>query len=88
MNTAEKQPIGCCYICSQGWAVIVQEILTRTYFVYCNECETEWTNPIDYQKQQNETRFTYGEFREPDDKEILQIGWEPYLDQRLKKSCT
>lgn len=80
----QKQPIGECYVCSQGWAVIMREISTGTHFVYCNECETEWNDPVDFNKRHNEKRFVYGNAYEPDDEELAAIGWERYVDRKLK----
>lgn len=85
MNLRQKQPVGNCYVCSQGWSIIVQEVSTQKYFIYCDECETEWTNPLDFKNRKNETRFTYGEFREPTDEEVNSIKWDEYLDMDLKK---
>lgn len=80
----ERQPIGNCCICSQGWAVVVQEISSQNCFVYCNECEAEWDHPEDFLSKQDGEWFKYGKVTEPNDKEVLRIGWDKYISQELK----
>lgn len=84
MDYFKKHPVGNCCVCSQGWVVIVREISSQKYFVYCNECETEWGHPKDFIFQQNSSRFQFEDFFEPSDEEILNIGWNIYIDQKLK----
>lgn len=84
MELFERQPIGNCWVCSQGWAVVVQEISSQKYFVYCNECETEWDHPVVFLSKQGGSRFKYGVISEPDDKEVTSIGWDKYINQELK----
>lgn len=84
MGLFERQPVGDCWVCSQGWAVVVKEISTNKYFVYCNECEAEWDDPECFLSKQNGTRFKYGSISEPDDREVSCIGWNKYINQELK----
>ncbi|WDF49943.1 hypothetical protein PQ460_18400 [Paenibacillus sp. KACC 21273] len=83
MDYFEKYPIGNCCVCSQGWVVIVKEISIPKYFVYCNECETEWAHPEDFILRQKSSRFKYEDFSEPNDKEVIDIGWYKYIDQTM-----
>ncbi|THF72495.1 hypothetical protein [Cohnella fermenti] len=84
MGLFERQPIGNCWVCSQGWAVIVKEISSQKYFVYCNECEAEWDTPEEFLSRREGSRFKYGVVSEPNDKEVLGIGWDKYINKELK----
>jgi hypothetical protein len=77
-------PIATCHICKQGWVVIVKEIATNKFLVYCNECEAEWDNPESYFDKEESTLFNFGRVTEPDGKAIKELGWEKFINQDLK----
>lgn len=83
MSSIKEQPVGNCCVCSQGWIIIVKEISSQKYFVYCDECEIEWDNPEDFLTNQEGTRFKYGFIIEASEQEVVDIGWYKYIDQTM-----
>ena len=67
-----------CPICNQGWVQIVKEIETEVLFLLCEECESEWNNPQEIEKE-NCTRDTYGFITTPTYSEIMEKGWQKFI---------
>ncbi|WP_138756392.1 hypothetical protein [Paenibacillus sinopodophylli] len=84
----EEYPVSNCNVCSQGWILIVEEQKTSTCFLYCNECETEWDNPIEFFAGKEGTKNKYGVVREATDWHIKDIGWDKYINNDLKNRLT
>ncbi|MDN4617215.1 hypothetical protein QCD85_03865 [Paenibacillus sp. PsM32] len=83
MSSVKEQPVGKCCVCSQGWIIVVKEISSQKYFVYCDECEIEWDHPEDFLTNQKGTRFKYGFIIEASKQEVVDIGWYKYIDQTM-----
>ena len=71
--------IGVCKICHQGYLQIVKDIETNQLYVYCDDCEAEWSNPEDAILYHNGSREKYGLISYPNYDEICNIGWEKYI---------
>lgn len=74
-----KYMIGVCKICHQGYLQIVKDIETNQLYVYCDDCEAEWSNPEDAILCHNGSREKYGLISYPNYDEICNIGWEKYI---------
>ena len=76
-----------CPICSQGWIEIAKEKETGQLFCYCNECESEWTEPCDVELEVL-TINRFGEVTEPTVDEIVQRVWGKYTKKCIRISPT
>lgn len=68
-----------CSVCKQGWVEIVQDESTKQLFVYCNECETEWSHPENAIKNLEGSQDRYGSVQLPKYADIVNLSWENYL---------
>lgn len=68
-----------CPICNQGWVEIVKEVETNLLFCYCWECESEWDNPADIEKESSNSPEKYGMICDASIDEIRERGFEKYI---------
>jgi len=67
-----------CPVCNQGWVEIVQDKVSKTLFLCCTECETEWVQP-DEVNVENGTQNRFGLVENPSKDVIESKGWERYI---------
>jgi hypothetical protein len=67
-----------CPVCDQGWITIVKEKGSENLFLCCDECETEWTNPLDIDVS-NGTNDFFGSIEKPSIEDVQKIGWDKYI---------
>lgn len=71
--------IGLCPLCRQGSLVIARERDTGTYYVCCEDCETEWHSPedaVDIRKA-SRNKFNLSDFLSHE--EVAGHPWESFV---------
>jgi len=71
--------VSLCPVCCQGWVIIVKEIESQKLSLYCQECETEWMEPIHFINRHPYSRFTIGKIEAPTREEIERQNWLHFL---------
>ena len=74
--------IGICPFCDgQGQVIIVKEKKTKTLYVSCDECETQWNTPDDFNSGNCLPSInTFGLYEKPTIDEIKEKGWDKYIN--------
>ena len=68
-----------CPFCHQGLIEIGKDIESAELYVYCTECEMEWSSPLCVLENNGGFYFKYGRVTEPTLEEIKAKGWDIYL---------
>lgn len=74
-----KNIVRWCPICNQGWIRIVVDDNSNQLFCCCSECENEWDEPSDINKDNCNYPYKYGRYHEAYDYEIEDKGWTKYI---------
>ncbi|AKB32387.1 hypothetical protein MSSIH_1697 [Methanosarcina siciliae HI350] len=67
-----------CPICNQGWVEIAKDTSSKELFLFCEECESEWDDPLNIKKDTS-TRDKYGLVEVPSLAEIQDKKWYEYI---------
>jgi hypothetical protein len=71
--------IGWCPFCNQGWVDVVKDPLHNRLFLFCNECETTWDNPVDFKLDKPINIEHLTKIIDPSFSEVQQLGWDKWL---------
>lgn len=66
-------------MCDQGWVQIVKDIETKKLYLCCSECETEWINPENIEKNTCLKFNSFGKYTTPSEKDIENAKWTNYI---------
>ena len=79
MNEKETLYIGDCNICGQGRQMVMCEIASGTYFICCENCESEWRDPSHIRTADVLPRGTFGRARFAEREEMTEHPWSAFI---------
>ena len=72
--------IGSCRLCSQGRLLIAKDTATRTLYIFCEECESEWESPEESRDSDLGTQDRFGVSTFLDRVDLRGHPWERFLE--------
>ncbi len=76
--TEYEHKVKWCPVCNQGWVEIVRDSAKKQIYLYCNECETEWSNPKEI-RDDNGTHDVFQTCEKVTITEVEEKGWQIFL---------
>jgi hypothetical protein len=71
--------IGECYFCGQGNVYIRKAEDNGTWFVQCEECDTEWQDPEAFVNHQKPSMNKLGRSIAVQSDEVVSHAWRPFI---------
>ena len=76
--------VGRCPLCGQGEVIIVKENLTNDLLLICDDCESQWENPMVLISGGDPIDQEYSNLDEKiSDEEIKRAGWDKYIKRYI-----
>ena len=69
-----------CGDCGQGQLVVTKNPTNNSFFIICDDCMSEWSNPeIQYTKNRLANKYNQFGMKNATLEEIKDLGWEKYI---------
>lgn len=79
--------VGVCDVCGQGMVLIARDKINNNIFVICNECESQWASPQDFQKGGNSLSSSehHHDVVDATLDEIKKRGWDGFIEDKIPR---
>jgi hypothetical protein len=71
--------IGTCKVCGQGRLIVARDETSKSLYVLCEECESEWDNPEQSQRIEEASRDNHGPSTFLERDELEGHPWKVFL---------